>query len=101
MNQIPKLDLQSRKLVSTGADFIVYRLSLKAPKLKPGAADRLETWKRVSKNKLRLFTEDYLIETDSHGNKRTVFYWQSNYRLATVGNSVYELQSSKPIELWR
>jgi hypothetical protein len=69
--------------------------------LPTGKADRMETWKRVAKSKVKRQVENYVIETTATGEQRMVPFWEDNWRLACIDGATYELLSSKPIELWR
>lgn len=102
MKPIPKLNQSLRKLVSYGADFIVFRLINKAPALKEaGIADRIETWKRVPKAKAKRTIQNYFMETDCHGITKMVPTWEDNYRLAMIDGQIYEMLSSSPVRRWR
>lgn len=99
---IPNLNQSLRKLISRGNDFLVFRLVVKAPALKEaGIADRLETWKSVPRNKAKRIIQNYVMETDCHGNRQMIPTWEDNYRLSMVDGRVFELISSTPVKYWR
>lgn len=91
--------MRSREIVTRGHDFITMRLSGKAPKLKSGNADRLETWQHIGRKKAKgkLRVEDCEIHTHGDGRKETVMYWRDNNRLAEINGCFYELVASKAI----
>lgn len=99
--QIPKLILDNRTLISRGADFLCFRLKVKTELLPDGVADRLETWKRVAKKSFKRTIENYVIETNARGTKRMVPTWEDNFRLAKIDGAIYELLSSKSAQQWR
>lgn len=103
MKPIPQLNLDRRTETFHGADFICFRFKVNAPALKPGIADRMEMWKQVGRRKLKekLTVENYVIETDGSGKSQMLPFWEDNWRLAKIGNTVYELLSSESVEHWR
>lgn len=103
MKNLPTLNLSSRKLVTRGADFRVFRLEVKAPALQPRLADRLETWKQLTRKELawRRKVENYYMDTDCKGRVFMVPTWEDNWRLAMIEGRPFELLSSKAVSNWR